>query len=357
MDTRTLSAADLRVCTSILRAGSKSFAAAAMLLPARVREPATALYAFCRLADDAVDLGGDSAATLAHLHERLALVYAGQPAPQPVDRSFASVVAQFGIPQQILQALIEGFEWDAAGRSYETLEEVEAYGVRVAGTVGMMMAMLMGVRHATGLARACDLGIAMQLTNIARDVGEDARAGRLYLPRQWLREAGIEPQAFLQAPVFSPALGCVVERLLEAAAMLYQRGKAGIAALPVDCRPAIHGARLIYSGIGHQIAAAGFDSVNRRARVSSQRKVALLAQAMVAAVMPGVPVSAPPAASAHGLIAAVAGEPVRLVHPRQTALPHNLDHKIGRTIELLAHMNTRPRRIVPRRSGRLAAAE
>lgn len=107
-----------------------------------------------------------------------------------------------------------------------------------------MMAM-MGARSPQAQARACELGVAMQLTNIARDVGEDARAGRLYLPRDWMREAGIDPDAWLQAPSFTPALGSVVSRLLAEADVLYERAALGISALPRDCRPAIQAARLV----------------------------------------------------------------------------------------------------------------
>ena len=89
-------------------------------------------------------------------------------------------------------------------RRYETLQDLDAYAARVAGSVGAMMTLVMGQRAPEIVARACDLGVAMQLTNIARDVGEDARAGRLYLPLQWLREAGIDPDAWLAKPVFTP---------------------------------------------------------------------------------------------------------------------------------------------------------
>ena len=121
-----------------------------------------------------------------------------------------------------------------------------------------MMALLMGVRTPEGLARACDLGVAMQLSNIARDVGEDARMGRLYLPQAWLVEAGIAPDARLAAPVFSPALGAVVRRLLDAADALYRRVDAGVARLPLACRPGINAARFLYAEIGHEVARSGF---------------------------------------------------------------------------------------------------
>ena len=207
------SAADHAACRQHLRAGSRSFHAAALLLPDAVRAPATALYAFCRVADDAVDLGtgdpgtGDPGGSggLGGMRERLALAYAGRPLADPVDRAFADVVAEFAIPRALPEALFEGFAWDAAARRYEDLAALRAYAARVAGTVGAMMALLMGVRDPAVLARACDLGVAMQLSNIARDVAEDARAGRLYLPLAWLREGGIDPEAWLARPGPSPA--------------------------------------------------------------------------------------------------------------------------------------------------------
>lgn len=168
--------ADFAFCRDALRRGSRSFLAASLLLPARVRAPAAALYAFCREADDAVDLA--CVPDLAPLRDRLDRAYAGRPRPGPVDRAFAEVVARFAIPRALFDALLEGFAWDAEGRRYEDFADLGAYAARVAGSVGAMMAVLMGVRAPEKLARACDLGTAMQLTNIARDIGEDARAGR-----------------------------------------------------------------------------------------------------------------------------------------------------------------------------------
>ncbi len=101
------------------------------------------------------------------------------------------------MPRALPEALLEGLAWDAQARRYATLSDLYDYSARVAAAVGAMMCVLMGVRDADALARACDLGVAMQLTNIARDVGEDARERRLYLPLDWLAEAGIDPDAFL----------------------------------------------------------------------------------------------------------------------------------------------------------------
>ena len=104
------------------------------------------------------------------------------------------VVKKFHIPKEYPQALIEGFLWDVEDRKYENIHELCDYAARVAGSVGAMISCLMKVGDPSVIARACELGVAMQLTNIARDVGEDAKSGRLYLPREWLREEGIDPE-------------------------------------------------------------------------------------------------------------------------------------------------------------------
>ena len=294
-------AADLAACRLLLRAGSRSFDAAARLLPRSVRDPAIALYAFCRTADDAIDGAGivasdgpvpqpgDSGAGLARLRERVAAVYADRPMPHPADRAFARVVADFAIPRALPDALLEGFAWDAEGRRYADLPALRAYAVRVAGTVGAMMAALMGVRDAQRLGAAIDLGVAMQLSNIARDVGEDARAGRLYLPLQWLREAGIDPETFLAAPAHTPQLGRVVQRLLTQAEEHYRRASAGIARLPLTCRFGIGAASLLYAEIGREVARRGLDAVSGRAVVSGRRKAWVLASGLAAVAMPRHP--------------------------------------------------------------------
>jgi len=281
---------DLKACERLMRGGSKSFFAASLLLPRRVCGPATALYAFCRLADDTIDIHaqdhGGPAGALQHLHDRLRRLYAGNPLPVDADRALAVVVARFHIPQALLLALLDGFEWDMSERRYETLEDLHGYAARVAGTVGAMMSILMGARSPQALARACELGVAMQLTNIARDVGEDARLGRLYLPRAWMREAGLDPDDWLREPGFSPALASVVARLLKTADELYERAELGLDELPRDCRPAILAARLVYAEIGREVERLGCDSVTQRAVVSLKRKLALMARASTAALRP-----------------------------------------------------------------------
>jgi phytoene synthase len=274
---------DLAACRALLQAGSRTFYAASHALPGEIADRATALYAFCRLADDAIDLGSPAAA-LPRLRRRLDRIYAGRPMAFAADRAFAEVARRFGIPRAMPDALLEGFEWDAAGRRYDTLDELIAYATRVAGTVGAMMSLLMEARAPVVLARACELGVAMQLTNICRDVGEDARAGRLYLPLEWLREAGIDPAAWLAAPAFTPALGGVVQRVLDAGDVLYARAATGIGALPAGCRPGMHAARMLYAEIGREVERRALDSVSGRAVVPASRKTAVLAGALLSAL-------------------------------------------------------------------------
>lgn len=277
------SGADVAACRATLRGGSRTFFAASLALPKSVRKPATGLYAFCRMADDAIDQGADRAAALADLNARLDRIYAGAPDNIAADRAFADCVYRFAIPKLFPQALLEGFAWDAEGRRYENLSQLTAYAVRVAGTVGAMMAMVMNVREPALVARACDLGVAMQLTNIARDVGEDARNGRLYLPREWLREAAIDADAWLARPAFKAELAAVIARLLTEADVLYARSDSGLANLPAACRPGMFAARLLYAEIGREVARRRYDSVNERAIVPWQRKARILADAMLAA--------------------------------------------------------------------------
>jgi len=286
--------AEHSTCTEMLRGGSKSFFAASRLLPLSYREPATALYAFCRVADDAIDFADDPHEALAGLCRRLDAIYAGEPFPAVADQAFTPVVARHAIPRVLPQALLEGFAWDAVGRRYETLDELLDYAARVAGTVGAMMALIMGARAPQTLARACELGLAMQLTNIARDVGEDARNGRVYLPLQWLREAGVDIDAWLADPQPLPAVRAVTARLLTEADRHYERAQTGIAELPRNCRPAMMAARLVYAEIGREVERRDCDSVTARAVVSGRRKLALLLRASAAGAY--TPLSAQPLA-------------------------------------------------------------
>jgi phytoene synthase len=311
MDT-TQQGQDAATCDALMRGGSRSFFAASRVLPRELRESAGALYAWCRVADDAIDGSSQPQQALEELTRRLDALYAGHAISDPVDRAFAGVVERHQLPRALPEALLEGFAWDAQCRRYADLEALSAYAARVAGTVGAMMTVIMGCRAEPVLARACDLGVAMQYTNIARDVGEDARAGRLYLPLAWLEDAGIDPEAWLKSPVFDHRLAGVVQRLLAEADLLYDRSSAGIGRLPRGCQPSIHAARLLYSEIGRELERKGLDSVGQRAIVPGARKAWLLARALVAPLLPTAELRAPPLATTRFLVEAAARAEARI---------------------------------------------
>jgi phytoene desaturase len=302
---------DLAYCHEILKRGSKSFHAAGRLLPPSLKDEAAPIYAFCRLMDDAID---SDEGRLDEIRERVRGLYAAVPS-HPVDRAVAKVVADKHIPEEILLALVEGFAWDAEGRTYATMSELHDYCVRVASTVGVMMTLMMGERRPDVLARACDLGVAMQLTNIARDVGEDARNGRIYLPTNWFDELGVDRSEWIQSPRHSRPIGDMVQRLLEAAQILYQRAEPGIAQLPKEARVAIMAAREIYEAIGDEIAQNGYDSVNQRAFTSRTKKLGLAARSL-RALLPSrkTNVDQPPLDSARFLVEAVSHHATRSSH-------------------------------------------
>ncbi|MCR9085253.1 MAG: phytoene/squalene synthase family protein [Rhodobacteraceae bacterium] len=308
---------DMDACREAIRHGSLSFHAASRLLPDRVRDPALALYAFCRLADDAVDLHQDKAAAVLRLRDRLDRAYAGRPIDAPADRAFTAVIEDYEMPRALPEALLEGLAWDAVGTRYAGLTGLFDYSARVAAAVGAMMCVLMGVRDADALARACDLGVAMQLTNIARDVGEDAFHGRIYLPTDWLAEAGMTEDSFLADPLPTAPVRAMVKRLLAEAERLYLRSEPGVARLPLSCRPGIFAARHIYAGIGGAVRRNGYDSISWRGRTTKGQKVGWLGlsavRATLSTVLPGSPVLfAPPLAETAFLVEAAAREPRRV---------------------------------------------
>ena len=317
-----------QTCVESIRAGSKSFHAASLLLPSRVRLPARALYAFCRASDDLVDDGPAGKSNAAKLRTRLAAVYAGNPSDAVEDQVFAKVVEAFQIPRSVPDALVEGFEWDEAGRTYETIDDLCAYAARVASTVGVMMTLIMRGRERAVLARAADLGLAMQLTNIARDVGEDARRGRLYLPRQWMREAGLDPDRWLTTPTHNKQIASVVARLLDYATTFYNRALTGVGGLPIDCRPAIRSAAYIYRDIGREVAKANYNAIDTRAHTSKNRKIELIALAAMTPFQFSPILTVPTHASAQFLVDASAS--------RDVQAPRGIDAKAGRLIELMA---------------------
>lgn len=259
----------------ILAHHSKSFALAGKLLPAGVRADAAALYAWCRRCDDAVDTPAaatERAAAARRLRAELDDVYAGVPQDDPVLGGLQEVVQRHQLPRRFADDLLAGMAMDVGVVRMATMDELLLYAYRAAGTVGLMMAHVMGVRDAATLRRAADLGIAMQLTNVCRDVVEDEERGRVYLPADLLEGATTPSRApDSAARAVAAVLGC--------ADAFYRSGDVGLVRLPLRCAMAIRAARLIYAEIGAVLARRGFDVLAGRAVVPRARKLVLLARA------------------------------------------------------------------------------
>lgn len=263
-----------------IAAGSQSFAAAAKLMPAGIREDTVMLYAWCRHADDVVDgqtlgsapeAGGDPARRLAALRaETLHALHGNGPTTAPF-AALRAVARRHEFPDRWPLDLIDGFAMDVAGRDYRTLNDTLDYSYHVAGVVGAMMARVMGVRNEAVLDRACDLGLAFQLTNIARDVMDDVRVGRVYLPGDWLDEAG----ARVEGEIPSAQLYGVILRLLDAAEPYYASAFSGLPDLPPRCAWSIAAAARIYRAIGARIREGGPEAYRRRIGTSGRAKTLL----------------------------------------------------------------------------------
>jgi phytoene synthase len=272
---------------SIIERGSKSFAGAARLFDSQTRSSAYMLYAWCRHCDDEIDgqeLGFSTVALsteevrrrLLRLEARTLAAVRGNPDDDPVFQGLARVTAQHNIPERHPMELIEGFRMDVDGRRYARIEDTLEYCYHVAGVVGVMMAMVMGVRDRETLNRASDLGLAFQLTNIARDVIPDAEAGRLYLPELWLADIGVAPHEVAD-PAKRAAVAEVTARVLEEAERYYISARYGLARLPLRSAWAVAAARKVYRDIGALVKSRGEAAWAQRAVVSRQRKLAGLA--------------------------------------------------------------------------------
>lgn len=275
----------VRHCRASLEEHSKSFALAGRFLPRESSDRAAVVYAWCRRADDAVDRAapGEADAAVDRLFDELAAIYAGAPQTVPECAAFQEAVRLTGIPRSYPGELLEGMAMDTRATSYATMDALLQYCFRVAGTVGLMMCHVMGLRDAGALRRAAHLGIAMQLTNICRDVVEDWNLGRLYLPADRLAMHGAPRLAERLGGPFpvdsKDAVAATVRDLLVDADRYYRSGDAGLDALSWRCSFAIRSAREIYAAIGTILQRRGCDVTKGRAIVPLRRKLVLAAGA------------------------------------------------------------------------------
>lgn len=268
---------------SVLARHGSSFHFASHLLGACHGQRATRLYAFCRRVDDLVDEASDPLAAGRALDALESALRSGVGGPAWLS-DLRALQFETGLTNAPLLDLIEGVRHDLGEVALDSEEELIAYSYRVAGSVGLMMCAVLDVRDARADPFAIDLGIAMQLTNIARDVGADARLGRRYLPASWVDGASaaeiLAPSEKLQAQ-----LRAATARLLELAERYYASGEAGLGFLPPRARLAILTAARVYRGIGARVAWAGYRSWDRRAVVGGARKLGHAAGALLSFVV------------------------------------------------------------------------
>jgi len=276
--------------------GSRSFRSASRLFDPAVREDAWLLYAWCRACDDEID-GQDhgfahEALSVEEQKRRLARLYdmtrramTGEPMSDPTFTAFQRVAIRHRLPERWAMDMIDGFAMDVDHRDYVTLDDVMAYCWHVAGVVGVMMARVMGVTDPEVLRRAQDLGLAFQLTNISRDVIEDAEGGRVYLPADWLVEAGLEPTAEAVAdPGNRETVHRVTQRLLTVAEPYYDSARDGLRGLPFRSSMAIAAARGVYREIGRKVRRGGPGVWKRRVSVGPAMKLWLFGRGALIAV-------------------------------------------------------------------------
>ncbi|WP_251979123.1 15-cis-phytoene synthase CrtB [Salinicola avicenniae] len=275
--------------TQTMAAGSKSFATAARLFDPATRRSALMLYAWCRHCDDVIDgqqlgfaagcSGADAAdgpaQRLARLEAETRRACAGEPMSDPAFAAFQEVALRHEIPESQALDHLTGYAMDVRGDRYPHLADTLRYCYHVAGVVGLMMARVMGVRDDAVLDRACDLGLAFQLTNIARDIVDDAQMDRCYLPLAWLEEFAV-PRAELAAPQHRPALGEMARRLVAVAEPYYASAREGLPALPLRSAWAIATARGVYRRIGLKVAVAGENAWSTRQGTGKAEKLGLL---------------------------------------------------------------------------------
>lgn len=259
---------------------ARSFYFSSRFLPVERRWATYALYGFCRYADNLIDLQRERSrdellAELTHLETEVKVAYRTGESEHPLIKSFIYVALKYGIPERYPIELIRGVEMDAEFNGYTTFDELYLFAYRVAGVVGLMMTCILGYSDDAAFPYAEKLGIAMQLTNILRDVQEDKDMGRIYIPDEELRRFGVTSEEILQERM-TPQLRELMKFQLERAHSYYIQAEPGIAMLRGDSRFGIYTASRIYQAILYKIEAADYNPFLGRVFVPNSRKLAVL---------------------------------------------------------------------------------
>ncbi len=268
-----------RECAEITRRSGSSFASAFWMLPTAKRNALHAIYAFCRLADDIADdpkIAGDRTALLARWREELDDAYRGK-AQHAVAVALSDAVERFRLPEGVFLDLLAGVEFDLANGPIETFDDLRLYCYRVASTVGLLVVRILGFTNPRSLEFAETLGIAVQLTNVLRDVGDDASTGRIYLPKDELERFGVSSESLL-AGRRTDELQYLLRSYAERAASYYERADQ---LLPDEDRRSLRPATAmgrIYRALLDELIERNFPCFEQPVRLSKPRRVAIAAK-------------------------------------------------------------------------------
>ncbi len=270
-----------RHCRSVARARARNFYYGFWLLPRERRDAFCAVYAFMRVCDDVADGGADAAqkrALLQGVHESLDRALAGNYAHSRIFPALHDAVKRYAIPAEYLHELIRGTEMDLSIRSYPTFDDLRQYCYRVASVVGLCSLHMMGFQDAKAKQLAEQCGLAFQLTNILRDVREDAAAGRIYLPVEDLERFGYSPEQFAEG-VYDSAFADLMRFEVARARTYYDEAAGLIPLVAPESRAALWALMSIYRGILSRIERGGAAGLSRRAALSTWEKIALVLRA------------------------------------------------------------------------------
>lgn len=278
---------------AVIHRGSKSFRAASRLFDRPTRERAWLLYCWCRHCDDVCDgqqfgHGQVPRGSVTLLKNKTARALAGEMTGELPFDALAQLRSEVAIPRGLIDDHLEGFALDERRWRPRTEDDLARYCYHVAGSVGCMMAIVMGVApdDQETLERAADLGIAFQLSNIARDVREDLEAGRCYVPHAWLDDARLTPETLLQ-PGNRGSLVTIVAQIVESAAAYERYARVGLPKLRFRSRLAVLAAARIYGAIGREVASRGSAAWDRRVTIGKARKLGFLLPSLAEAVTLG----------------------------------------------------------------------
>jgi len=264
---------------------SKSFYISTRLLPREKQWATFGLYGFCRYADNLIDNPrersvGELLREVDYLHEEVSIAYRTGESEHPIIRPFITVAREYAIPEEYPQDLLRGVKMDLEITRYESFDALYTFAYRVAGVVGLMMTHVLGYKDESAFQYAEKLGIAMQLTNILRDVKEDAEKGRIYLPQEELRKFSVSEESIFNGET-SENLHILMQYQVDRAHQYYQEAEPGIKMLSTSAQFAIYSASKIYRGILHRIEAQDFNPFLGRVFVPQAQKFGILAGEIV----------------------------------------------------------------------------